>query len=142
MAKHEFNINLNNYIQLFDIYSLCETWRHSDGMFDNFVSGFTAFTKIRKKLSNRGRHSGGVTVFVRTSCIDKGYITIEFMDFNDCVVLLLKGTRFSLKTDIIMCFPYISTEGSSIYNKADSTNGIKLFEDYLLQIVLKFPDAM
>ena len=64
------------------------------------------------------------------------------MDFNYCVILLLKGNFFNLKNDIIMCFPYISPEVSSVYNEADSTNGIELFEDYLLQIVLKFPDAM
>lgn len=39
-----------------------------------------------------------------------------------------------------MCFPYIPHEGSTVYN--DRTNGIELFEDYLLQIVLKFPDAL
>lgn len=111
-------------------------------MFDNFISGFTAFTKIRSKVTNRGRHSGGVTVFVKSSLVEKGYIIREFIDFNDCVVLLLKSNLFHLYTDIIMCFPYISPEGSSIYNQADCVNGIEILEDYLLQIVLKFPDAL
>lgn len=41
-----------------------------------------------------------------------------------------------VKDDIILCFPYMSPEGSTVYNEADSTNEIELFEHCLLPISL------
>ena len=110
-------------------------------IFDNFISGYTAFSKIRKKTTRMGRHSGGVTVFVTLKCglVDKGYI--DFLDFDDCVVLILKGCSFNLSNDIVLCFPFVPSEGSTVYNQTGGTNGIDLFEDNLLQIVTKYPDA-
>lgn len=138
LAKHEFNVDLIEYVKHFDIYSFCETWGQNSTMFDNFISGFTAFSKVRKKRTKKGRYSGGVSVFVRCGLVDNGCIKRDFVEFNDCVVLVLNGCLFGLQNDIVMCFPYISPDGSTIYN---DVNGIDIFEDYLLQIIMKYPDA-
>ena len=37
--------------------------------------------------------------------------------------------------------PRVSPEESTVYNEIDGTNGIDLFQDYLLQFVSKCPDA-
>ena len=59
-----------------------------------------------------GRHSGGVTVFVKCSLVDMGYIKRDFLDFDDCVVLILKGYLFDRNNGIVLCFPYVPLEGS------------------------------
>lgn len=105
------------------------------------MGGYTAFTNIRKKNVRCGRHSGGVTVFVKSDLVSKGFVKRDFNDFDDCIILILKGSPFNLINDVVLCFPYISPEGSSIYNDKDDTNGVELFEDYLLKVILKYPDA-
>ncbi|MEW8544944.1 MAG: reverse transcriptase family protein [Candidatus Thiodiazotropha sp.] len=141
LAKHEHNTELIEYVKQFDIYSFCETWGHTKTMFDEFINGYKAFTNIRIKRKKRGRNSGGVTVFVRCSLVENGNVKQVFSEFKDCVVLLCKGCLFNKKNDIVMLFPYVSPEGSPIYNETDGINGIEILEDYLLQIVLRYPDA-
>ena len=55
--------------------------------------------------------------------------------------MILKGCLFNRINDIVLCFPYVPPEGSTVYNQTGGTNGIDLFEDKLLQIASKYPDA-
>ena len=42
---------------------------------------------------------------------------------------------------MIVCFLYISPEGSTIYNEETGYNGIEIFDNKLFQMVHQYPDA-
>ncbi|MEW8544973.1 MAG: reverse transcriptase family protein [Candidatus Thiodiazotropha sp.] len=141
LAKYEFSPQLIEYVRQFDIFGFCETWGQYVTQFDNFISGFKAFTCIRKKRFKKGRASGGVSVFVRCSLVESGFVKRIFSEFDDCVVLLINGRLFDREIDIILCFLYISPEGSSVYSEETGMNGIDIFENKLFEIVQKYPAA-
>ena len=123
----------------FNICRLNETWTKSVNEFDNFLSGYTCFNSVRDGV-NKGRFSGGVTVFVRSNLIESKRVHRVFNNLKDCVILRLSNNRLSLSNNILLCFLYISPEGSPIYTNNGDTNGIERFEDALLDIVSEFPD--
>ena len=53
-------------------------------MFDTFVDGYTCFNKLRKKCYERGRASGGVTVFVKLNLIECKLVQRVFSVFEYC----------------------------------------------------------
>lgn len=77
LIKYEQNGEFKEYLKRFDIFSLCETWGKNLSDFENFLEGYTAFTKVRKKRFLRGRYSGGVTVFVKNKLMQQGLIEIS-----------------------------------------------------------------
>ena len=62
-------------------------------------------------------------------------------NFEECIVLSLNGQLLGLQRDLIICFLYVSPEGSTIYNEETGFNGVEIFDSKLCQIVQKYPDA-
>ena len=120
---------------------MCETWCNNSDEPDDTLSDYTHFSNIRKKSVRAQRNSGGVTVFVKKSLVEKKYIKRIFDNFNDCIVLLLDGSFFMNLQDIIMLFVYISPENSSVYTDVHNQNGIEILNDYILEIKASHPDA-
>ena len=60
---------------------------------------------------------------------------------EECVVLSLDGNLLGTQKELIICFLYISPEGSTIYNEETGYNGIEVFESKLNQIAQRYPDA-
>ena len=56
-----------------------------------------------------GRHSEGVSVFVKYGLVDKGYIEKDFLESEYCKVLVSKGCSFNFSNDLVLCFPLWST---------------------------------
>ena len=141
MAKYEVYVEIKEFIKQFDIFGLCDTWGKSSDEFDSFLDGYNAFSNVRKKKYRKGRASGGVTVFVKSKLIENGLVQRIFCDLDDCVVLLIKGSQSGTEIEIILCFLYISPEGSPIYNIDVGNNGIDIYESKLLEIIEKYPNA-
>ena len=141
LSKYESSVDLINFVKCFDIFGFCETWGQNANQFDSFVTGFQAYSSIRKKRFRRGRPSGGVSVFVKYNLIEKGFVKRIFNDFDECVVLLLDGKVLGTHREMIVCFLYISPEGSTIYNEETGYNGIEIFDNKLFQMVQQYPDA-
>ena len=80
-------------------------------------------------------------MFVKCALVDTGYVARDFLHFKDCAILIIKCDLFNLPNDIAMTFPYVSPEGSSIYDGTDSNNGIEILEDKMLENVMKYPNA-
>ena len=59
---------------------------------------------------------------------------------KDCIILRLNNDSLNLSNSDLLCFLYISPEGSPIYADKGDTNGIERFEDILLDIVSEYPD--
>ena len=49
LSKYESSVDLINFVKCFDIFGFCETWGQNANQFDNFVTGFQAYSSIRKK---------------------------------------------------------------------------------------------
>ena len=55
--------------------------------------------------------------------------------------MLLKSSYLNINRDIILCFLYLSPEGSPIYSNKTGLNGIDILENKLFLIIQKYPDA-
>ena len=62
-------------------------------------------------------------------------------NFEECIVLSLDGQLLGIQRDLIICFLYVSPEGSTIYNEETGFNGVEIFDSELCQNVQKDPDA-
>lgn len=74
------------------------------------------------------RNSGGVNVFVKNSIVHKFEVARIYSEFRNCVLLYFNASVFHRMQDIILCFTYVSPEGSAIYNISDETDGIKFWK--------------
>lgn len=54
LIKYDQNEEFKENLKRFDIFSLCETWGKSVSDFEKFLEGYTAFTKVRKKIFQVG----------------------------------------------------------------------------------------
>ena len=66
---------------------------------------------------------------MKYNLIEKGLVKRIFNDFDECVVLLLDGKVQGTHREMIVCFLYISPEGSIIYNEETGYNGIEIFDN-------------
>ena len=137
LFKYKNDCDFISFVKTFHCCALYETWGKTESQFDNFIEGYTNFSKTRKRTHNLGRYSGGVTVFVQSKLCEDGIIKRIFSEFEDCVCILLKGVYLGFTNDIVLCFTYLSPEGSPIYDlPASHINGIELFEDNILSNIV------
>ena len=101
---------------------MCETWGNDTSDFDNTLPDYSHFSYVREKPRTARRNSGGVSVFVKQSLVENGYIKQVFDNMNDCVVLLFDGICLNVKKNIIMIFTYVSPENSNIYTDQQNRN--------------------
>lgn len=125
------------YLYNFDIIGLNETWSDFKGEFDDLLYNYRCFDDVRSNLRNI-RNSGGICVFVKDTLLKALSVRQIFNDFKNCVLLYLHTSHIHA-TDIIMCFTYISPEGSTIYNDSDEKNGVKLLENCLVTVRDQYP---
>lgn len=115
----------------------------NESQFDNFIEGYSNFSKTGKRMHTFGWYAGGITVFVHSKLVEDGIIKGIFSEFEDCICLLLNGICLGFTNDIVLCFTYFSPEGTPIYELPSShINGVELFEDKILSnIVTSYPHA-
>ena len=140
LKKYINDSTLKDYFYQFDVVGLEETWADFQGEFDSFLHDYTCFDDVR--VRGRGlRNSGGVNVFVRNSIMRKFEVKRIFSDFKNCVLLFFKTSTFHNMQNLIICFTYISPEGSMIYNGSDEKDGVKILENYLISVKAEFPNC-
>ena len=108
LFKYKDDSDFISYVKSFHCCALYETWGKNETQFDNFVDGYSNFSKTRKRAHTLGRYSGGVTVFVQSKLVLDGIIKRIFPEFEDCVCLLLNGAYLGFANDIVLCFVYLS----------------------------------
>ena len=67
-------------------------------------------------------------------------VTRIVSNFKNCVLLHFKTSMFHMQ-NIIICFTYISPEGSVIYNDSDEKDGVKILENYLITVKAEYPNC-
>ena len=70
-----------NYLSLFDIISLVETWTNNDSDVENMLNGYTAFSLHGKRRSRYGRNPGGITVLISSDHVNKFIRCINVTDY-------------------------------------------------------------
>ena len=73
--------------------------------------------------------------FVNYNLIEKGLVKRICHNFEECIVLSLDGQLLGVQRDLIICFLYISPEGSDIYNGETGFNGVEIFDSKIAQVV-------
>ena len=141
LQKYYNDVDLKNYLHTFDIISFFETWGNFVGEFSNFLPSFTAYESVRKKKPGSGRNSGGVCVFVKDWLMKANLVQRIFPEFNDCIVLHFKSSRFLNMQNTIMYFAYVSPQGSTIYKTLNENNGIVLLESNISDLKFDYPDS-
>ena len=80
-----------------------------------------------------------MTVFVKNTLIEGGFVERTYSEVDDCIVLLLKSSYLNINRYIILL--YLSPEGSPIYSDKTGLDGIDKLENKLLLIIQEYPDA-
>ena len=137
LKKYTHDGSLKGYFEQFDIIGLLESWSNFQGEFDSFLQDYTCFDYVRPRTGGF-RNSGGVNVFVKNTLMHKYEVTRIFSNFKNCVFLYFKTSMFHTQ-NIIICFTYISPEGSVIYNDSDEKDGVKILENYLITVKAEYP---
>ena len=141
LRKYHGDVDFKNYLQKFDIISLVETFGNFVGEFNGFLSGYSVFENVRKRMPSSGRNSGGVCVFIKDWLMKANLIERIFPEFQDCIIFNFKSSMFLNMQDTIMYFAYVSPQGSSIYNNLNENNGIVLLESNITDIKFQYPDS-
>ena len=126
-----YDLSLLTFLKEFDIICLLETFYVTDS-FPNILPNYKRFFSPAKKLSNHGRASGGLYVFV------KNYIKVVEIDIYKEIDFTLVLELKTPDKDILFISTYIPPQGSTYYKDLSLSNGIVLFENFLLNLKLRY----
>ena len=139
MQMRPNRVDFIEYLSNFDVILLCETWSRFSGEFDNLLSHFNHFDKVRTQKPSAIRNSGGFSVFISSRVADLGLCHRICDQWSDCIVLLLRLSLLYDAKDLILFFVYISPEGSTIYESGSEPNGILIMQECVDELKHKYP---
>jgi len=122
----------------FDFVCLVETFVdhfENDVMNNHFKSSvFPA-----RRLSEKGRRSGGVICLIR-HCITR---FVEFIEccYDNILVFKIDRKLFMSERDVLLLCIYVPPSGSPYYNVVGESNGIFTFEQCVLQLCDKYDNC-
>ena len=92
----------------FDCVSLVETWQSNN---DLNIDGFCSFSKCRQASGKAKRHSGGITVLVKSN-LRKGVKFLDKESNEEFVWWKLEKDFFNMTQDLFVCSVYIPPQNS------------------------------
>ena len=119
--------SLISFLNKFSIICLLETFYVNDTLPDIFPNHKRFFTPA-KKISEYGRASGGVYVFVIESLLANEIDICSEIDFT--IALELKTSE----KNILFISSYIPPYDSNYYNNISLKNGVSILENVLLEL--------
>ena len=129
-------------MKTFDIIGIVETWGNFKNEFDSFLTDYIHFSNVRSRNRHAIRNSGGVSVFIKETLFQSGFVQQIPTDFSDSIVLLLKTSLYeNMNNDILFYITYISPEASTIYNNLHESNGILNLELNIETLREKYPNC-
>ena len=120
------------YVLSFDIICLTETFVDSSFNFDIIFHDFVKFVHPAKKISQRGRNSGGVLLLIRKSLSE--FISRVNIECDNTVAVKFKKSVFNSDKDIVLIATYVIPENGSLYDTMPIKDGIVNLEESLLQV--------
>ena len=103
------------FITKYDIVGFVETWAKTKEELENMLPGYICFSSIRPRRHNKGRHSGGVSIYVRQSLVP-GIKEINCSNLVDSVFINLSPSFCGLERGTVLGVVYIPPE-NSIFHK-------------------------
>jgi exonuclease III len=119
------------YVKSFDVVCLTETFIAFDINLHVFAE-FNTYFAPAKKLSQQGRHSGGVCVLVKKYL--SSYIDEINIDYDQTVILKINKSLFNTDKDIVMLSSYIPPYDSPYYNMSEFDSGVDWIEQCLTDV--------
>ena len=123
-------------LQSFSLICLCETFVEYLDLSQRFID-FVVHILPAKKLSTRGRRSGGILCLVHKS-IDKHVIRLECS--FDFIVFKVSRALFGTDRDVLLFNAYVPPKGSPYYEMCEEQNGILNLENCINEITEKHGD--
>jgi len=121
----------------FSFLCLCETFVEYLDMSDRFHD-FVSHVLPAKKLSSRGRRSGGIICLVHKD-IEKYFVRLDCM--HDCIVFKVDKALFGMNRDILLFNVYVPPVGSPYYETINEPNGIVNLENCISDMLHVHGDA-
>lgn len=129
-------LNDEDFIELInkhDIVCLQETFINNTIFSPQITNNFEQFLAPAIKLSNQGRPSGGVIVFVKRHI--KEEVEDIKVDNDQTVVLKLNKKLFNTPNDVLLVTTYVPPQGSPYYNNKNYKNGICQLEQCIADLL-------
>ena len=126
-----------SFIKSFDMCCLTETFIDYDFQSDKF-SDYTFITSPAKKLSHRGRKSGGVIVCFRTKF--SPYVNQVEVNCDNTVVVRIDKSLFSISKDIFLVGMYVPPCESAAHGMTENGFGIESLEQCVMDLQESFDD--
>lgn len=107
------------FYEKYDIFGLTETWTNKDT--NIILPGYRSFTSYATKGKRRkGRHSGGLILYIREDLFNKGFIQ-KIKTTKNFIWLKLSKHAFNFSFDIYLCLLYIPPRIKSVCPENDET---------------------
>ena len=107
---------------------------------DNVMKDYKCFSSPAKKLSERGRRSGGIVCCIKDKIVN--FFQPLPCQFDYALAFKISRLLFSTDKDIVLVCVYIPPAGSPYYNLTDYSNGIMILEQCLLQLLSVHADCL
>jgi len=123
-----FDTDFTSFCQKYDIFAFLEVWNNC--CHDDIVStfpGYVVYTKFRDY-----NERGGVAVCIKYAFI--AGIKKVYLEFSDCIFLLIDKAFTGASQDILIGFVYIHPMNSSIKTDTRIQKGIDFLESCLISI--------
>ena len=134
-----FDNDFISFVASHDFVCLTETFLLNELQLSVFPDHHIYY-QFAKKLSQKGRPSGGVLCLVRKRY--KALIKEINVNMGNFVLLYINKTLFNLNKDVLYVGAYVPPEGSPYYNLLDlEKDGISVLENCLLDTVLLDKDV-
>ena len=110
---------------------LCETFVTNVDL-SNLFPEHDCYLSPAKKLSNRGRLSGGVICMVHRTVTK--YFTVLTCSYDNVIVFRVHKDFFGTERDVLMFNVYLPPAGSTYYDTVDENNGVEILSNCILNM--------
>lgn len=125
------NVDFIQFLHGFDFVCLTETFLNFE-LNDCVFKDFILFNAPARKLSHRGRCSGGTLVMVK-KCFDQFFERID-VKFHNIVALKMCKTLVDVDRDVLIIAGYIPPPDSPAYSDLDNVTGVEILEQCVLEL--------
>lgn len=129
--------NFVSFIQKFDFVTLVETFVES--FTSTQFPDFTSFVAPAKKLSKKGRRSGGIIILIKNKVLP--YFKRVDVDNNSVIIFEADRVLFGTDVNVFLVSTYLPPINSPFYDITDFDNGVSMLDQCLLDILEKKDDA-
>lgn len=126
-----------SFIQKFDFVTLVETFVES--FTSTQFPDFTSFVAPAKKLSKKGRRSGGIIILIKNKVLP--YFKRVDVDNDNVIIFEADRVLFGTDLNVFLVSTYLPPINSPFYDTSDFDNGVSMLDQCLLDILEKKDDA-